>query len=156
MNKTCATVSLFVRSIEIVDMNRQEYERETARDPTLPAFLQYYEATDRRREHWRARPYHIDHPTKPVLKARLCLSTVNYNHTWGKKGKTLCNGIMMPPGCAITQKEMKNKRFATLSTREKRLQRTLQKVDALRPVDKLVDSIDRIAKAMAAMAVYAT
>ena len=135
-------------------MNRQEYERETARDPTIAAGLQYYAATDRQGEHWRARPYHIDHPTKPVLKARLFLSTVNYNQTWGKKGKTLCNGIMMPPGCAITQKEMTEKRFAAQTTSEKRLQRTLERVDALRPLstselfDRAFDGLRCWAKAV--------
>lgn len=122
-------------------MNRQEYERETARDPTIVAGLQYYEATDRQGEYWRARPHHIDNPTKPVMKARLLFSEVNYD-SFGVTGKRLCNGVMMPPCSSITQEKMKGKRFAMLSTREKRLQQTLKKVNALRPLS-IQDSFDR-------------
>ena len=121
-------------------MNRQEYEAAIEENPWRATELEYHPLSRHQPEYWRGRPRHFDNPTKPVLKARLFFSKVNYDKSYGTKGKKICNGVLMPAPCSITQENMKGQRFARLTTRERRLQRTLKRVDAR---ISLWDSLDR-------------
>lgn len=138
-------------------MNRREYLKAVKEDPWRATLLEYHPATKHQAEYWREEPKHIRNPTKAVLEARSAFGEVNYHQTYGTKGKRICNNVAMPPGCEITQKNMKGKRFAAQTTKERRLQRTLRRVDArISPFDKVEASLKKFAEAWKQMAAYST
>jgi len=130
-------------------MNREEYERLIRQDPSAAAFIQRMKGSWRNGSYYRACPRHVLNPSPAVIKARLAFTQINYS-SFGVKGKRAVNGIAMPPCCEITQRRMKGRRFSSLTTREKRFQSTISKVNSLRAAN-LDRALEKLAKAMTAI-----
>jgi len=130
-------------------MNRAEYEALIRRDPSVAPFLEYHPPSKHQGEYWRATPRHVVEPTDAVLKARLFFGEKNYS-SFGVRGKRLVNGVAMPPCCEIIQRRMRGRRFASMTTRERRLQSTLAKVDTLRAFTRLGRALEEMVRAVSA------
>jgi len=130
-------------------MNRLEYETLIRRDPSAALFLEYHPPSKHQAEYWRAKPRHVVRPTDAVLKARLFFGEKNYS-SFGVRGKRLVNGVAMPPCCQVIQASMRGRKFSHLTTRERRLQSTLAKVDTLRAFTRLGRALEEMVRAVSA------
>lgn len=111
-------------------MNEQEYFWYVTRFPELRPYLRRVEGSHRNIMYFRAKRKDSVDPSLPQLQARLAFAKAAFD-SYGKRGFTFVNNVLMPGACKDVQKAMKGQRYAKFSVREKRVQETVLKARIL-------------------------